>query len=348
MTVLFFPNPKPDSSNDKPLTLLGRIKHCDPLGTMLFLPAIICLLLALQWGGTTYTWNSGRIIALFVVFGVLILAFVYVQIRQGDNATVPLRIISNRSIWAGSYYGFCGSSGFFIMVYYIPLWFQVVQGTSAVESGVRNLPMMVSTIVMSIIIGGMVTKLGYYTPFMIAATVLMSIGAGLLSTFTPKISRARWVGYQILYAVGYGMGSRQPLVAVQAVLDGQDLATGTAVIIFFQTMGGAVFVSIGESVFEAQLLSSLAESVPSIDPQMILSVGATDLKHIIPANILPDVLSAYNNALTKAFLVGTAMAAASILGSTLMPWKNILEKSREQQENIPKEPVSSAPSDGIK
>lgn len=59
----------------------------DPIGTLLFIPAIVCLLLALQWGGTTYAWDSGRIIALFVVFGVCILVFIFVQWYLGDDAT---------------------------------------------------------------------------------------------------------------------------------------------------------------------------------------------------------------------------------------------------------------------
>jgi hypothetical protein len=59
----------------------------DPIGTVLFVPAIICLLLALQWGGTEYAWNSGRIIALFVVFGVCIVFFCVDQWWMGDEAT---------------------------------------------------------------------------------------------------------------------------------------------------------------------------------------------------------------------------------------------------------------------
>lgn len=65
----------------------ARFMQFDPIGTLLFIPAIVCLLLALQWGGTTYAWGSGRIIALFVVFGVCILVFIFVQWWLGDDAT---------------------------------------------------------------------------------------------------------------------------------------------------------------------------------------------------------------------------------------------------------------------
>ena len=59
----------------------------DVVGNVLFLPSIICLLLALQWGGTTYPWSNGRIIALFTLFGVLLVGFIVVQIKLGKSAT---------------------------------------------------------------------------------------------------------------------------------------------------------------------------------------------------------------------------------------------------------------------
>ncbi len=69
-----------------------RFLQFDPIGTILFVPAIVCLLLALQWGGTTYSWGSGRVIALFVVFAVCIVAFAAVQWWLGDDATGQLSL----------------------------------------------------------------------------------------------------------------------------------------------------------------------------------------------------------------------------------------------------------------
>lgn len=84
--------------------------------------------------------------------------------------------------------------------------FQAVQGVSAVESGIRNLPLVLSTTVFSIIAGGATTALGYYTPWMIIGSVLMSIGAGLISTWNPSTKIGAWLGYQIIYGAGIGVG----------------------------------------------------------------------------------------------------------------------------------------------
>lgn len=66
---------------------MQTIKSLDPLGTMVFVPSIVCLLLALQWGGVQYPWSNGRIIALFVLFGIGVIIFIGLQIALGENAT---------------------------------------------------------------------------------------------------------------------------------------------------------------------------------------------------------------------------------------------------------------------
>jgi hypothetical protein len=169
------------------------------------------------------------------------------------------------------------------------------------------------------------------TPWMIAGSVLMSIGFGLLTTFTPDISFSKWLGYQALAGIGVGLGMQQPLMAVQTVLDITDVPTGTSLLIFLQTLGGALFVSVGQNVFTNKLVSGLAEFVPSLDPLIVLSVGATSIQHseFITAADLPGVTLAYNNALVQTFTVATAMAAASIIGSLAIEWKSVKGKNIE-------------------
>lgn len=87
--------------NPQPCTWKRKILRLDPLGSVFFLPSVICFLLALQWGGTAYPWSNGRIIALFVIAGILMIAFVGVQIRLKKDATVPPHIFNQRSIISG-------------------------------------------------------------------------------------------------------------------------------------------------------------------------------------------------------------------------------------------------------
>lgn len=115
--IFFFTSPTKDRKRS--FTLKEQLKSLDLEGTIVFLPGVICLLLALVWGGSKYPWNDGRIIALFVVSGVLLLGFVAIQKWKGDQATVPPRVLLNRNVAACAWYSACLGGSFFILIYYV-------------------------------------------------------------------------------------------------------------------------------------------------------------------------------------------------------------------------------------
>ncbi|KFY94063.1 hypothetical protein V500_03434 [Pseudogymnoascus sp. VKM F-4518 (FW-2643)] len=325
--MTFFTNPE-----RKAIAKLGwkaRIQEFDLQGNLVFIPAIICLLLALQWGGTKHPWGNWRIILLFVFFSLLIGGFIGIQFWKQDQATVPPRIIKQRSLWSAAYFSFAMGSFFLLLIYYLPIWFQAVKGVSAIKSGIMNLPMILTRVIVSVISGIIVTVVGYYAPLMIASSVLCGIGCGLLYTLTPESNHSLWIGYQAITGIGIGLGMQQPLVAVQTVLDISDVPIGTSIIIFAQTLGGALFVSIGQNVFTNKLVEGVATYAPNIDPLIILSTGATSIQSSVAKDVLPGVTLAYSNALTKSFLVAAAMAATTIIGSLAIEWKSVKGKNIE-------------------
>lgn len=96
-----------------------NIRELDPIGACLIAAGIICLLLALQQGGSKYPWNDWRIITWFIVAAVLIVLFGFVQSKLRDRATLPPHIIRNRQIIGVSAYMLCTNGGLFIFVYYV-------------------------------------------------------------------------------------------------------------------------------------------------------------------------------------------------------------------------------------
>lgn len=322
--VLFFHSPPRQA--EARVSWKERAEQFDIYGTIVFLPAIICLLLVLQWGGSTYAWSSGRIIALLIVFGVLIIAFITIQFRKGDYATVPIRIIKQRSIAGSAWFAFCLGATFFILIYWIPVWFQAIKGTSATKSGIDSLPMVIALVICSIISGVGITKLGYFTPFFYASTVVMAVGAGLLTTWTTSTGHAKWIGYQVIFGFGVGFGMQQSLICAQTILPIHDVPVGTAMMIFFQTMGGAIFLSVAQNIFTNKLLKGVIATVPGLAPSIVLHSGATDLRKNIPPHFLAAVQKAYNHALTQTWYVSVAMACLSVFGVVWIEWKSVKGK----------------------
>lgn len=80
---------------------------------------------------------------------------------MGDAATVPSRLLMKRSIAAAAWFNFTMGSAFLVLIYYLPIWFQAVKSTSAVVSGIYNLPLILGLVLVSILIGIGVTVVGY-------------------------------------------------------------------------------------------------------------------------------------------------------------------------------------------
>ena len=230
--IQFFYNPtKSTKARDLSTDWKARLEQFDIYGTIIFLPMIICLLLALTWGGSIHPWGSWRIILLLVMFGVLLVIFTGIQFWKQDNGTVPPRILKQRSIAGGAWFAATLGAAFFVLVYYLPIWFQAIKGASAVKSGVMNIPMVLSLVLFSMAVGVSVTALGYYTPFIIASSVFMAIGAGLISTFETDTGAGKWIGYQIVFGAGVGFGMQNTLIAAQAVLPKADIPLGESCMI---------------------------------------------------------------------------------------------------------------------
>ncbi|KAM0718968.1 hypothetical protein Q7P37_006040 [Cladosporium fusiforme] len=330
---------KPMAPFKKGLATKDKLLQLDPLGTFFLLPCLVCLLLALQWGGSSLAWSNGKIIALLVLFGVLLIAFIVVQVTTQKTATIPAAIVKNRSMLAGCFFMFNVAASMMLMVYFIPIWFQAVKGVSAVESGIRTIPMVLSLVVGTIVSGILTSKIGYYTQFAYFSAIVMPIAAGLISTWKVNTGHSEWIGYQVLFGFSLGLGMQQANLAAQTVLKRPDVPTGLALTVFAQTMGGAIFISVGQNVLTSNLVKGITQLVPDIDPASIVNTGATDLRHLVPADLLPAVLEVYNDALRQVFLIGTGMAAVSILGALGFEWKSVKtsEKKGGDGKTTPKE-----------
>lgn len=103
MALLFlFLKVKGTDNANRRLPLKQKFHHMDPVGCLVFIAAICCLLLALQWGGQSKPWRSATVIGLFIGFGLLSCAFGHIQWRLGDRATIPLRVLRQRSMCVGA------------------------------------------------------------------------------------------------------------------------------------------------------------------------------------------------------------------------------------------------------
>ncbi|KAG9764883.1 MFS transporter, partial [Aureobasidium melanogenum] len=299
----------------------------------LFGLAIVSLLLALEYGGT-YQWKDRRTIAFLVVFAVAFLGFLATQLAWQEKGIVPLRLLKQRSIAAGLWFSFCSGASSTTLIYYLPLWFQVVKGFSSTRSGILTIPFLLGFVVFALLAGAIVTRIGYYVPCMLASTILLSVGSGMLSTLSVNSGQALYVVYQILYAAGSGLGNNQPLLAVQTVLSADDIAVGTSTVALGQTLGGAIFVAVSQSVFSQRLVGNLRAAGANINTQQVRETGATALGSNPLLSDIPhkEILTAYNDAIIMTFIVSVSASAATIAGSLAMEWRTVRSSQTKTED----------------
>jgi MFS family permease len=199
-----------------------------------------------------------------------------------------------------------------------------------VESGIHLLPMVVALVVSSIVSGVLTSRIGYYTPFFIFGICIAAVGAGVLTTLQVNTSVGKWIGYQIVYGFGLGSCFQAPSMAAQTVLPRNEVSVGASLMLFAQTLFGAIFVSVGQNVVDGQLSKRLAR-ILSITPQQIASAGASGLFKEIPPQYYDAATVAYNDSLRVCFQVALVLACVCIFGGICMEWRSV-KKETENHE----------------
>ncbi|KAI1433340.1 efflux pump protein [Xylaria sp. CBS 124048] len=322
------------------LSLVRRvIPQLDVIGFALFAPAAIMLLLALQFGsGNTYAWDSSVIIGLFAGSGVGVLLFLWWEWKAGDAAMIPFSMLSHRIVWASTIQYVALISGIFVGTQYLPIYFQSVKGEGPVLSGVYLLPGIIVQIVLGILTGTLIPRIGYYTPFAIFGGVGTTIAAGLISTWGINVSTGTWIGHQILWGFR-GAGVQLAVVAIQNALPPKQGQLAVSFLVFGQTFSTAIFIVVGNTIFTQTLVRETRRLVPSVDPAAVLQAGgsAQAVRMLVPPGDGPELLAllkAFANAFDTVCYLMLAAAAISTLASFGMGWVDIRKKAQNLSREL--------------
>jgi MFS family permease len=321
------------------------LTQLDLEGFLLFAPAAIMVFLALEWGGNKYHWYSATIIGLFCGSGATLILFGLWEWRQGDKAMAPFSILRLRPVWTSCFAMFLFFGCLQIASYYLPIYFQTVRDSSPMISGVWMLPNVLSQLIATVASGTLVGRMGYYLPWMVAGGSLSSVGLGLISTWNPTTSAGKRIGYQILLGFSRGLAMQMPLIAVQNSIHPKFVPVSMALVSFGQTFGGAVFLSICETILSNQLAINLPKYAPGVSTAAIVAAGGSGsaVRAVVGNNPteLAGTLAAYAKSVNAIFWFGAAAAALCAIVATGMGWKDIRKKE------APPKPAQEDPEKGL-
>jgi hypothetical protein len=211
-------------------------------------------------------------------------------------------------------------------VYFLPFYFQAIKGTTAEGSGIRTIPYLATIILSAMVVGAGITVFGVYKPFMIVGAAIFTVGAGTIYMLRVGSSAGQWVGYQLLSGIGAGAGIQIPFTAVQVVLNNKDTPSGTAIAIFFNSLGGAISISVAQNVFSNGLYKNIPLYAPNIPVDVVVNSGATNLRAAvekIDASALPNLLVGYMKAIDEAFIIGIVVGGIATVSACFVEWKSV-------------------------
>jgi EmrB/QacA subfamily drug resistance transporter len=254
----------------------GRV---DFIGAVLIVATFVPLLLALSWAGREYAWTSPLILGLFAASALGLAAFLVAETLVA-NPILSLALFKNKVFATTNAAGFVTSMAFMGLVTFLPLYMQLGQGVAATVSGLTLLPLMMGLIGSAAGAGFLVTKTGRYKPFLLGGTVLMVLGALLLSAVTPE-TKTLDVAWRVLI-LGIGLGPIQSLfsLAVQNAVKPADIGVATSASQFFRQIGSTIGVAVFGTVLTEQLAAAANAAAAKSPGAHVHALTLSDLEQM--------------------------------------------------------------------
>ena len=296
------------------LPFARREHEIDWAGAGLLVGAVSCALLAASWGGVEYGWLSWQILGL-VAAGLVLAGLTVRQERRAVEPILPPVLFRNKVFVVTTSMSLVLGLAMFGAIVFLPLFLQVVSGTSATNSGLLLVPLMVGVIASAIASGRTVARTGRYRIFPIVGTTVMTVGFLGLCTMGVGTSLATASLWMFIVGAGIGLVMQVLVIAAQNAVDHRDLGVATSSIAFFRSLGGALGVALFGAVLANRLSANLAHDLPGGGAHMNLGAIRQSPEVIarLPEAIRTDVVKAFADSLHVVYLSVIPFAVVAVL-----------------------------------
>ncbi|WP_175968602.1 MDR family MFS transporter [Burkholderia sp. BCC0322] len=290
----------------------AHVKHrIDYMGAAFLATALTCVILFTSEGGSLLPWTSPQLWMTLVLGVVAIGGFIYEE-RLAAEPIMPLELFRHRTFVLVSLIGFVVGVALFGSVTVIPLYLQVVKGSTPSQAGMQLLPMMGGMLVTSIVSGRLISQLGSYRMFPILGTLTGGIAMALLSTLTLDTPLHTMYAYMALLGIGLGMVMPVLTLAVQNTVEFRHMGVATSGATLFRSIGGSLGVAAFGALFSHGLQSRVMDALPA-GTELPPALGPAAV-HQLPDAVRDAYLHAFAGSLHVVYLAAaTVIAIAFVL-----------------------------------
>jgi MFS family permease len=303
-----------------------RVKKIDFVGLVLGAGVWTSFTLAFIMAGGQWSWNDGRTIGTLVAFAVTLVAYVLQQtfsvFTTKENRSFPVHLLRSRS-QVLLYIGTASNiTSLFVIVYFIPIYFQFVHNDSAIEAAVRLLPFVVVNVSLNLAAGHLLSKIKYYMPLFVVSGVFMTVGASLLTAFlTPSTPQSYIYGFTVLTGIGSGL-TLQIGYAVATLKAPEHMGDALSLQNVAQLGGSVIALVLAGQVFQSTAVRNLTAALATTDYtaadiQSIVAGAQSTLFKELSGDLRDAAVAAIAEAMQKAFLLvcvgGGVLTVAGLL-----------------------------------
>ena len=283
----------------------------DWAGILTMVVGIVSLLLALSFGGNQYEWGSAQIIGLFAIAAVFLIAFVFVE-RKAKDPVISMSLFGDRLFSIVNLVGILMSLGMFGAIMFIPLFMQGVVGMSATEAAYVMTPMMLGSMVASILGAKLLFKIGLRWTLIGGLAVMVY---GFIRFLNLGLDTTQMQASIDMVVMGIGMGLIMPSlsIAVQEAFPAEIRGTVTSATTFFRSIGGTVGIALLGAVFNNKSIDQIGNKLDAIFQGFGEQGGKLlDLAHNNPQGL-------YSSLLNPTFLQEMPQQVAEMFSNQVMP-----------------------------
>ncbi|KAK2773985.1 MFS multidrug transporter [Colletotrichum kahawae] len=279
------------------------ITHIDWLGGFLFTASWVSLLVGISWGGVQFAWGSAQTVAPITLGVVGLAATVIYEARYAPHPFLKKTIFTSVNSVLVYILGFLQGLILYGQLYYVPLYFLSVQSYTPTTSGVAMLPVSVLLVPGSIVSGVMISRLNSYRWAIWVGWTLTAVTSGLLIQWGVGTPVIVWVVTLMVGGVGHGFVLNAQTFVSGVSTPEENAAESAAIYLFCRTLGTAIGVNVGSSVFQNFMAMKLPVELSAV-----------------PSGAFQDsVLGAYAFALQRVHTVFTGVAGLGLLLSLCIP-----------------------------
>jgi EmrB/QacA subfamily drug resistance transporter len=306
----------------------------DYLGAAALVASVVPILLIAE-KGREWGWGSGTTLGLLALSAVSLAIFVPWERRLGDDAILPLRIFSVPVFKVTSLVAFLLGMGMFGGLILMPLYLQIVKGSSPTTAGLQMIPFMAGMMGASLTSGRFMRRTGKYRVFPIIGTAIALLGNVLFATMTADTPLPQVMTYMVVMGVGLGMSMQMLMIAAQNALPPKDMGLSTATTTFFRSMGGTFGAAVALAVLFSTVLGNIRTrmtdaGLPSaffdhINAKSLDNTGK--LLKLLPPDVQHVVLAGFADSMRTVFIVMACTMVPAFIGTWFIKEEPLREHS---------------------